>query len=68
MLEKKAQNFLQNKLTKGLENLKKKEKEIQDNEKKIIQQKKVLSAEDYKKKVNELRSSVSKLQKKETIF
>ena len=60
---KKAQNFLQNKLTKGLENLKKKEKEIQDNEKKIIQQKKVLSAEDYKKKVNELRSSVSKLQK-----
>ena len=38
---KKAQNFLQNKLTKGLENLKKKEKEIQNNEKKIIQQKKV---------------------------
>ena len=60
---KKAQNFLQNKLTKGLENLKKKEKEIQDNEKKIIQQKKVLSTEDYKKRVNELRSSVSKLQK-----
>ena len=60
---KKAQNFLQNKLTKGLENLKKKEKEIQNNEKKIIQQKKVLSAEDYKKQVNELRSSVSSLQK-----
>ena len=60
---KKAQNFLQNKLTKGLENLKKKEKKIKNNEKKIIQQKKVLSAEDYKKKVNELRSSVSKLQK-----
>ena len=60
---KKAQSFLQNKLTKGLENLKKKEKEIQNNEKKIIQQKKVLSAEDYKKQVNELRSSVSSLQK-----
>ncbi len=60
---KKAQNFLQNKLTKGLENLKKKEKEIQNNEKKIIQQKKVLSPEDYKKQVNELRSSVSSLQK-----
>lgn len=60
---KKAQSFLQNKLSKGLENLKKKEKEIQDNEKKIIQQKKILSAEDYKKKVNELRSSVSSLQK-----
>ena len=60
---KKAQSFLQNKLTKGLENLKKKEKEIQNNEKKIIQQKKVLSPEDYKKQVNELRSSVSSLQK-----
>ena len=31
--------------------------------KKIIQQKKVLSPEDYKKQVNELRSSVSSLQK-----
>ena len=50
---KKAQTFLQNKLSKGLENLKKKEKSIQESEKKIIQQKKILSADDYKNKVKE---------------
>ena len=60
---KNAQTFLQNKLSKGLENLKKKEKSIQESEKKIIQQKKILSAEDYKNKVKELRSNVSSLQK-----
>ena len=60
---KKAQSFLKNKLSKGLENLKKREKDIQENEKKIIQQKKILSPEDYKNKVKELRLSVSSLQK-----
>ncbi len=36
---------------------------LQDQEKKIIQQKKLISAEEYKKKVNELRKKVSQLQK-----
>ena len=45
---KKAQNFLKKK---------------QENEKKIIQQKKIISADEYKKKVSELRNKVSALQK-----
>ena len=60
---KKAQNFLKNKLEKGLKNLASKEKKILDEEKKIIQQKKVISSEEYKKKVSELRNKVSSLQK-----
>ena len=60
---KKAQNFLKNKLEKGIKSLKDKEKKIQEEEKKIIQQKKVISAEEYKKKVADLRSKVSALQK-----
>ena len=36
---KKAQKFLQNKLEKGVENLKQKEKKLQEDEKKLIQQK-----------------------------
>tara|TARA_B100000941_G_C28492048_1_gene548520 strand:- start:1177 stop:1701 length:525 start_codon:yes stop_codon:yes gene_type:complete len=60
---KKAQNFLKNKLEKGIKSLKDKEKKIQEEEKKIIQQKKVISAEEYKKKVTDLRSKVSALQK-----
>ena len=60
---KKAQNFLKNKLEKGIKSLKDKEKKINEEEKKIIQQKKVISAEEYKKKVTDLRSKVSALQK-----
>lgn len=60
---KKAQNFLKTKLDNGLKNLKDKETKILEDEKKIIQQKKILSSEEYKKKVNELRSKVSSLQK-----
>ena len=60
---KKAQNFLKNKLQKGIEQLKKKEAKILEEEKKIIQQKKVLSPEDYKKQITSLRSKVSSLQK-----
>ena len=60
---KKAQNFLKTKLDDGLKNLKDKETKILEDEKKIIQQKKILSSEEYKKKVNELRSKVSSLQK-----
>ena len=53
---KEAQEFLKKKLSSGIQNLKKKEK-------KIIQQKKIISAEEYKKKVKELREKVSSLQK-----
>ncbi len=60
---KKAQVFLKNKLDKGIKNLKDKEILIQEEEKKIITQKKVLSPDEYKKKVNELRKKVSSLQK-----
>ena len=60
---KKAQDYLKNKLNKGIKNIKDKEKKIQEEEKKIISQKKVISAEEYKKKVTELRSKVSSLQK-----
>jgi Skp family chaperone for outer membrane proteins len=60
---KKAQSFLKNKLEKGVKNLKNKEIEIQEEEKKIIQQKKVISPEEYKKQVESLRTKVSSLQK-----
>jgi len=60
---KKAQDFLKNKLSKGIENIKNKEKSIQEEEKKIIQQKKIITQEEYKKKVTGLRNKVSKLQK-----
>ena len=60
---KKAQKSLKNKLEKGIEGLKNKEKNIQEEEKKLIQQKKIISAEEYKKKVSGLRSKVSSLQK-----
>ena len=60
---KKAQTFLKNKLDNGVKELKKKEKAIQEEETKIIQQKKVISAEEYKKKVTDLRNKVQSLQK-----
>ena len=60
---KKAQNFLKKKLESGIENIKKKEKSFQEDEKKIIQQKKIISAEEYKKKVTDLRQKVNSLQK-----
>ena len=59
---KEAQTYLQKKLDSGIKDLKNKEKAIQDEEKKIIQQKKLISAEDYKKKVTQLREKVSSLQ------
>ena len=60
---KKAQNFLKNKLNKGIKNIQDKEKKLQEEEKKIISQKKILKPEEYKEKVNELRSKVVNLQK-----
>ena len=60
---KKAQDYLKNKLNKGIKNIQDKEKKKKKKKKKIISQKKVISAEEYKKKVTELRSKVSSLQK-----
>ena len=58
-----AQDFLKNKLDKGIKRLKETEKKIQAEEKEIINQKKIISAEEYKKKVTALRNKVSSLQK-----
>mgnify|MGYP005997786673 CR=1 FL=1 len=60
---KKAQNDLKNKLENGLKDLTKKEKNLQSEEKKIIFQKKLISDDEYKKKVTELRKKVIDLQK-----
>ena len=59
---KKAQAQLKKKLDNGIKDLTKQEKIIREEEKKIIQQKKLVSAEDYKKKVTQLREKVSSLQ------
>ena len=59
---KEAQIYLKKKLDNGIKDLKAKEKAIQEEEKKIIQQKKVISAEEYKKQVKALREKVSSLQ------
>ena len=60
---KKAQVTLKKKLNDGIASLNKREKAIQDEEKSIISKKKIVTPEEYKKLVNELRSKVSKLQK-----
>ena len=59
---KKAQNELKSKLDNGLKSVREREKKIQADEKKIIDQRKVISEEEYKKKVTDLRTQVSKLQ------
>ena len=59
---KKAQTYLKDKLNNGVKALKKKEKAIQEEETKIIKQKKVVSPEEYKKKVTDLRKKVESLQ------
>ena len=66
---KKAQTSLKKKLNDGISTLNKREKSIQDEEKNIISKKKIVTPEEYKKLVNELRSKVSKLQKdREKLF
>lgn len=60
---KKAQSFLRNKLDNGIKNLQKKEKDIQSEEKKLIEQKKIIAPEEYKKSVQSLRTKVLSLQK-----
>ncbi len=59
---KKAQDQLKKKLNDGLAKLKKDEVSLRDKEKEIIKQKKVISADEYKKKVTDLRGKVNKLQ------
>ena len=60
---KKAQKDLKNKLETGLKELNKTEQNLQSDEKKIIAQRKIISDEEYKKKVKELRQKVINLQK-----
>ena len=59
---KKAQDFLKNKLDKGIKSLKDKEKNTR-RRKKGYPTKKIISSEEYKKKVSDLRKKVSSLQK-----
>ena len=60
---KKANKTLKNQLDQGIKTLKEKEKKLQKEEKDIIQQTKLLSPEEYKKKITTLRTKVSSLQK-----
>ncbi len=60
---KKANQLLKSELEKGIKSLKDRENKLQKEEKEIIQQKKILSPEEYKKKISNLRSKVSNLQK-----
>tara|TARA_X000001036_G_C20619576_1_gene782471 strand:+ start:700 stop:1212 length:513 start_codon:yes stop_codon:yes gene_type:complete len=60
---KKAQDQLKSKLNKGINKIKEKEKSLQEEERKIIDQKKILKPEEYKDKVMKLRVKVSNLQK-----
>jgi len=60
---KKAQTALKNKLEKGLNQIREKEKKLREQEKNIINQKKILTPEEYKKKVDKLRTDANNLQK-----
>ena len=60
---KKAQTFLKKKVQDGIKQTETKSKELQEEEKNIIKQKKILSVEEYKKKVISLRTKVAALQK-----
>jgi outer membrane protein len=61
---KKAQDELKKRLNNSIKKLDTTQKNLQDQEKKIIQQKKIISAEEYKKKVDILRKDVSELRVK----
>ena len=54
---------MKKKLDNGITSLNKREKSVQDEEKSIISKKKIVTPDEYKKLVNNLRSKVSKLQK-----
>ena len=57
------QDYLKKKLSNGRKKIQSQEKSVQEEEQKIIKQKKVLSAEEYKKQVSQLRNKVANLQK-----
>ena len=61
-----AQKKLKDKFASESKKFKKLEQDIRKDESEIISQKKILSAEDYKKKVEPLRKRVSDLQKNKT--
>ena len=52
-----TEDDLKKKLNKGIESLQKQEKSLQASEKKIIEQKKIISADEYKKKITEISAS-----------
>ena len=60
---KKAQDELKSRLNQTIKKQNTTQKSLQDEEKKLIQQKKLISPEEYKKKVDQLRKKVSNLQK-----
>tara|TARA_B100001057_G_C22811608_1_gene935652 strand:+ start:994 stop:1515 length:522 start_codon:yes stop_codon:yes gene_type:complete len=60
---KKVNKILKEELDQGVKKLKNSEVKLQKEEKDIIQQKKLLSPEDYKKKITILRAKVTSLQK-----
>ena len=60
---KKANQLLKKQLEQGIKKLKDREVQLQKEEKEIIQQKKLLSPEEYKKKISLLREKVTSLQK-----
>lgn len=60
---KQAQDYLKKKLSDGMKKIQEQERAVQAEEQKIIKQKKVLSAEEYKKQVSGLRTKVVNLQK-----
>ena len=64
---KKAQNFLKKKLDSGFKTIKEKEKKIL-NEEKDYSAEKVISNEEYKNKVSELRKKFLPYKMRETIF
>ena len=49
---KKANEYLKNQLDQGVKKLKSQEQQLQKEEKEIIQQKKILAPEEYKKKIS----------------
>ena len=65
---KKANQVLKKQLDQGIKKLKDQEKKLQKDEKDIIQQKKILSPEEYKKKIMALRTKVSNLQKERNLL
>ena len=60
---KKAQTYLKKKVEDGIKQAEKKGKALQEEERNIIKQKKVISADEYKNKVIALRAKVGALQK-----